>query len=280
MRTVKEFKDAGVVFVDGDKCKDDDYKYEKGWVTDKFQHFDECQVTELAWRDMATRPHEPKFKIELDIANHRWRPSLNQGGEWPDEQRINAIGQNGNDGLHYENTAQQFESLASDKQAKPVFTQAMADASELPPVGSFVLLNSDKEGEPEDLNLGDHCQVDCWERDSLLEVIAHTEISGVILPVVKFKNAVSSIMLNFIKPIPKTITVNGFEVPEPMREEPEHRQMVYLAHAAHFDFNLDFTWQRDNCAVNWLSRGLIHSTKESAIAHAKAMLGIDPNEQA
>lgn len=49
------------------------------------------------------------------------------------EKRMDIIGQNGNDGLHYDNTAQQFESLAID--SKPVFTQAMADRGELPPVG-------------------------------------------------------------------------------------------------------------------------------------------------
>ena len=53
--------------------------------------------------------------------------------------------------------------------------------------------------------------------------------------------------------------------------------MVYLAHAANVDFNLDFTWQGDDTSVSWLSRGLIHSTESAAIAHAKAMLGIDPN---
>lgn len=54
------------------------------------------------------------------------------------EKRMDIIGQNVNDGLHYDNTAQQVEALASD--SKPVFTQAMADANELPPVGSEVKL--------------------------------------------------------------------------------------------------------------------------------------------
>lgn len=88
MKTVGEFKKAGVVFVEGDECKDDDYKYTKGWVLDKFQHFDECQVTSFAWRDLTTKPDNPNFKIELDIDNHRWRPSLNQGIEYPYEQRV------------------------------------------------------------------------------------------------------------------------------------------------------------------------------------------------
>lgn len=72
-----------------------------------------------------------------------------------EEKRIDIIGQNGNDGLHYGKAAQQVEALFANgmpknmkfvpitgvktKQLnpdnKPIFTQAMADAGELPPVG-------------------------------------------------------------------------------------------------------------------------------------------------
>lgn len=283
MRTVKEFKDAGVVFVEGDAVFNGDYFALHYWLngdTNQFDKFASTIVESFAWRDLATKPDNAKFKIEIDIANHRWRPSLNQGEEWPDEQRIDVICQNGNDGIHHDNTAQQIEALANDNPVKPVFTQAMADAGDLPPVGSFVLLNSDKEGEPEDLNFHDHCQVDCWERNSLLEVIAHTEIAGVILPVVKFKNAVSSIMLNFIKPIPKTITVNGFEVPEPMIEAPKDGQRYFLASPASSLYFISSDWNDEDFDHRYISRGLVHSTKEAAIAHSKAMLGIDPNADA
>lgn len=44
--------------------------------------------------------------------------------EWPTNERIDNIGANGGDGLHYD---------------KPVFTQEMADNGELPPVGSKYL---------------------------------------------------------------------------------------------------------------------------------------------
>ncbi|MBP6517881.1 hypothetical protein [Shewanella sp.] len=84
-----------------------------------------------------------------------------------EEKRMNIICQNGNEGLHYDNTAQQVEALAmkqpSEKMKvalkeaddisggfitrclvfkpadKPIFTQAMADAGELPPVGSLFI---------------------------------------------------------------------------------------------------------------------------------------------
>lgn len=35
-------------------------------------------------------------------------------------------------------------------------------------------------------------------------------------------------------------------------------------------------WCGDVCDTRWLPRGILHSTKEAAVAHAKAMLGIDP----
>jgi hypothetical protein len=59
-----------------------------------------------------------------------------------EEKRMDIIGQNGNDGLHYDNAAQQVEALAVNVQ-RQIFTQAMADAGELPPVGSKFLGNMD-----------------------------------------------------------------------------------------------------------------------------------------
>lgn len=76
-----------------------------------------------------------------------------------EEKRMDIIGQNGNEGLHYDYTAQQVEALAINnpsertkaalKEAdeiqaklsndKPIFTQAMADAGGLPPVGSLFI---------------------------------------------------------------------------------------------------------------------------------------------
>lgn len=91
MKTVGEFKKAGVVFVVGDKCKDNNSVYTKGWIFDKSQDFDNCQITEFAWRDLTTKPDNPNFKIELDVDNHRWRPSLNQGVEYLTGTPISAV---------------------------------------------------------------------------------------------------------------------------------------------------------------------------------------------
>lgn len=144
---------------------------------------------------------------------------------------------------------------------KPVYAAEMHTKGELPPVGS----------ECEALCMDATNSKHVWTKAKILmhhdgnECAVYCIDAGVLRWADEFK------------PIPKTIKVNGFDVPAPMSEAPEHRQMVYLAHSAHLDFNLDFTWQGDDAAASWLSRGLIHKTESAAIAHAKAMLGINPN---
>lgn len=75
---------------------------------------------------------------------------------------------------------------------------------------------------------------------------------------------------------PKMIKVNGFDVPKPVGVELEWNQPYFSASIDSKDFFLEFQWVDDVTDKLFLSRALIHLDKESAIAHAKAMLGIDP----
>jgi len=77
---------------------------------------------------------------------------------------------------------------------------------------------------------------------------------------------------------PKTILVNGFEVPEPMREAPDDGAKYFIPSINNDCFVGYHNFHGDRCDKRWLSRGLVHSTKSAAIAHAKAMLGIDPKD--
>lgn len=77
---------------------------------------------------------------------------------------------------------------------------------------------------------------------------------------------------------PRTIKVNGFDVPEPMREEPAHGSMYFVASPTDADYNKQYFWYDDEMDSRVISRGIGHTTKEAAIAHSKAMLGIDPNQ--
>lgn len=76
---------------------------------------------------------------------------------------------------------------------------------------------------------------------------------------------------------PKTIMVNGFEVPEPMREDLNNFERYFTPSVGSDSLCNHHSWESDGYDKRHLSRGLIHLTKEAAIAHAKAMLGIDPN---
>lgn len=73
---------------------------------------------------------------------------------------------------------------------------------------------------------------------------------------------------------PQHIIVNGFKVPKPLDVMPQYGQIYYpaLDEAAYY--------AAGSTGAGWvcicLQRGIAHATKEAAIAHAKAMLGIDP----
>lgn len=77
-----------------------------------------------------------------------------------------------------------------------------------------------------------------------------------------------------IRRIPQYIMVNGFKVPKPLDvfDDDEY----FTPNCEEIDFYCSYRHHGDIEDGLWLSRGIVHSTKESAIAHAKAMLGIDP----
>ena len=75
---------------------------------------------------------------------------------------------------------------------------------------------------------------------------------------------------------PKTIKVNGFDVPEPMREAPAEGVRYYVASTQAREWCLSRIWVGLELDLRCLQRGLVYSTKEAAVAHAKAMLGINP----
>jgi len=79
-----------------------------------------------------------------------------------------------------------------------------------------------------------------------------------------------------LKPFIKTISVNGFEVPAPMERPPEDGTYYYPPSPTNDDFCYQWIWQGDSLDRLALERGLAHTTEEAAAAHAKAMLGIDP----
>lgn len=75
---------------------------------------------------------------------------------------------------------------------------------------------------------------------------------------------------------PRTILVNGYEVPEPVREAPKIGHGYYFASVNMRDFFGHLLWGEDNIDRFNLERGLVHHSREAAQAHGRAMCGIDP----
>ncbi len=78
---------------------------------------------------------------------------------------------------------------------------------------------------------------------------------------------------------PRTHTVNGFEVPEPMRDAPQRGARYWVPVIDAEDYAASTYWSgadHDTYDTRCLERGLVHATKEAAIANAKAMCGVKP----
>ena len=77
---------------------------------------------------------------------------------------------------------------------------------------------------------------------------------------------------------PKTIMVNGFEVPEPLSLISKGE--TYSIPAIDSEYLCSTTnWYDGPGDIMFMERGMCHSTPEAAIAHAKAMLGIAPSKE-
>ncbi len=69
----------------------------------------------------------------------------------------------------------------------------------------------------------------------------------------------------------KTLSINGFQVPEPMREKPEIGTRYWYIVTGNDSMTGWDDWAEDPLDNILLKRGICHTTKEAAIAHAKAL---------
>ena len=70
---------------------------------------------------------------------------------------------------------------------------------------------------------------------------------------------------------PRTININGFEVPEPVREPLKDDQKYWLAGITS-GTPVAYWWCNDEADKKWLAAGLIHLTEDAAQIHIDAML--------
>ena len=71
---------------------------------------------------------------------------------------------------------------------------------------------------------------------------------------------------------PKTININGIEVPKPMRETPKDDVSFWLADPTNQTGVCEFKWHPCSTHKGWLEAGFCHLTKEAATIHANALL--------
>ena len=71
---------------------------------------------------------------------------------------------------------------------------------------------------------------------------------------------------------PRTILVNGVEVPAPEKEAPSTGTPYFLPCITTVDLCTKITWDGGCADQLWLERGLVYMDEKSAIARAKAML--------
>ena len=145
-----------------------------------------------------------------------------------------------------------------DKPMRPVYTAEMHAKGELPQVGADCILIIDSDPRQARVTyIGKSLGV-CSNIDGGAEY-------AFLLGKASFK------------PIIKTIKVNGFDVPAPMSEAPMIGDEYFTPQTGYEVFYCKNSWRGDKFDSRFLSRGLVHSTESAAIAHAKAMLGINPN---
>jgi len=71
---------------------------------------------------------------------------------------------------------------------------------------------------------------------------------------------------------PRTILINGIEVPEPEREPLENNQEYFMTDLDPVRRTDPIAWDNHDFDKKALRNGLIHLTKESAKKHAEALL--------
>jgi len=71
---------------------------------------------------------------------------------------------------------------------------------------------------------------------------------------------------------PRTITVNGFEVPEPMREYPKNGTSIYVIDIGAANGVTWQYWSEAQREKRMLERGLVHTTEAAALQHFEALI--------
>lgn len=263
MKTVQDYLDLGLVFVKGDFTIESDGSSNRGdssfdvdFYFNQESAFDNSEVESFAWRNNDGVNPEYKGLIHAMFENGAIIKDFADSFNW---------GSSFNPVIQWRPVVLQSESPTvsskEDKPMKPVYTAEMKAKGELPPVGSDFMYSRGGDFQRGIMLFNDGI--------TLLVCLADSKAN-------RWHWKCEDKDLVF-KPIIKTIKVNGFDVPAPMSEAPMIDDGYFTPQTGYEVFYCANKWRSDGYDHRFLSRGLVHSTKSAAIAHAKAMLGIDPN---
>lgn len=94
----------------------------------------------------------------------------------------------------------------------------------------------------------------------------------------KYPNELSESARKLLDSIPKTLLINGHDVPEPMREKPEIGTEYWYVDAKLDNGASSFYWDNGRIDNLLLSHGICHLTRDNCIAHAKALFSFSEEE--
>lgn len=83
---------------------------------------------------------------------------------------------------------------------------------------------------------------------------------------------IEELYLNGWELAPETIKIKGIEVPKPETNKPKQGARVYIPSLQDTTYFHHIYWDNSAFHYDLLTKGLIHLSKENAIAHAKALL--------
>lgn len=155
---------------------------------------------------------------------------------------------------------------------KPVYTAEMHAKNELPPVDSKVKVCIEEAG-----FYVDEQDVKFEGKDVTVKAAFSNTESEKIAAVENEDGNCACYIIECLKPIIRTIKVNGFDVPAPMSEAPKFNYRYFAVNLLRDNLFSRYTWENGSVDHALLAKGILHSTESAAIAHAKAMLGINPN---
>ena len=77
---------------------------------------------------------------------------------------------------------------------------------------------------------------------------------------------------------PKTISINGIEVPAPVTDKLELHQSYFTPSLMDFSFYNPSVWSNSELDNDNLRRGIVHLSEKAAIQHSKALLSFTVKE--